>query len=46
MAVDTGVTHRSPVLPILFAIYLNGVFKQVENEVQERAVTSFADDCG
>lgn len=44
--IQTGVPQGSPVSPILFAIYLSGVFSAVENQVPGIVATSFADDCG
>lgn len=32
--VETGVSQRSPVLPILFKIYLSRVFREMEKEVE------------
>lgn len=31
-------------MPILFAVYLSGIFKDVEKEVEGCIATSFADD--
>lgn len=42
--VVTGLLQGSPVLPILFSIYLSRVFRDVEKEVEEGIATSFADD--
>ena len=43
--VTTGVPQGSPVSPILFAIYLSGVFREVEESVVEGVIgLSYADD--
>lgn len=42
--VETLVPQESPVLVILFAIYLSRVFKDVEAEVEGYMATSFAED--
>lgn len=44
--VETGVPQGSPVSPIIFAIYLIGIFEEMEEEVERYIATSFADDCG
>lgn len=44
--VETGVPQDLSMSPILFAIYLSGVFKKVEKEIEGCIATSFADDCG
>ena len=43
--VDTGVPQESPVSPILFAIYLSGIFKAVEEAVPTKSLF-FVDDLG
>jgi len=43
---NSGLPQGSPVSPILFAIYLSGVFKAIESEVPEARALSFADDIG
>lgn len=43
--VEMGVPQSSPVLLILFAIYLSCIFKEMEIEVEECIGTPFADDC-
>jgi hypothetical protein len=42
--VRTGIPQGSPVSPILFAIYLSGVFSAVESSVPYTQALSFADD--
>ena len=41
--VDTGIPQGSPVSPILFTIYLSGLFAHVEREVPGIKALSFAD---
>lgn len=43
--VVSGILLRSPVSPILFTIYLSGVFHVVEVAVPRCQTTSFADAC-
>lgn len=43
--IKTGIPQGSPVPPILFAIYLCGVFENVERCIEGCMATSFADDC-
>jgi hypothetical protein len=42
--IQTGIPQGSPVSPMLFAIYLSGVFTSVESSVEGAQVLSFADD--
>ena len=44
--ITSGIPQGSPVSPILFAIYLSGIFKAVEEAIPGCQATSFADDCG
>ena len=44
--VETGIPQGSPVSPILFLIYISGVFEQVEKELPEIVSLSFVDDLG
>lgn len=44
--VKSGVPQESPVITILFAIYLSQVFQGGEKEVEGCIATSFVDDCG
>ena len=44
--VETGIPQGSPVFPILFLIYISGVFEQVEKELPELVSLSFVDDLG
>lgn len=45
MTVETKVPQRSPVSLILFAIYLSGVFREVEKKVEGYMTKLFADNC-
>ena len=42
--ISTGVPQGSPVSPILFIIYLSGIFDNIESEVPGLKTLSFADD--
>ena len=42
-AVETGIPQGSPVSPILFAVYISGVFKEVERKTGAEGL-SFVDD--
>lgn len=44
--VNTGDSYWSPVLPIVFVIYLSGVIKEVMKEVEGCLAISFAGDYG
>lgn len=44
--INSGVPQGSPVSPILFAIYLSGVFVEIERVVPGVRTLSFADDVG
>ena len=44
--VETGIPQGSPVSPILFLIYISGVFEQVEKEPPGIVLLSFVDDLG
>jgi ribonuclease HI len=44
--VNSGLPQGSPVSPVLFAIYLSGLFTSIEGEVPEVRCLSFADDIG
>ena len=44
--VETGIPQGSPVSPILFLIYISGIFEQVEKELPEIVSLSFVDDLG
>ena len=44
MEVTTGLPQGSPVLPVLFCIYLSGVHGAVEERVQGARGISFVDD--
>lgn len=45
MTVETEFPLGSPISSTLFAIYLSGVLKQVEQEVEVCMATSFAYNC-
>lgn len=45
-SINSGVPQGSPVSPILFAIYLSGVFNEIERRVPGVHTLSFADDIG
>lgn len=44
--VETGIPQGSPVSPVLFLIYISGVFEQVEKELPEIVSLSFLNDLG
>ena len=44
LAVDTGVLQGSPAAPILFIVYLSGIFDEVERKVAGFSGLSFVDD--
>lgn len=44
--VEMEVPQGSPVSLIPFAIYLKGIFKQVEEKVEGYMTTSFVNNCG
>lgn len=44
--VETGIPQGSPVSPILFLIYISGVFKQVESQLSGVVSLSFVDNLG
>jgi len=44
--VDTGVLQGSPAAPILFIVYLSGIFDEVERKVPGITGLSFVDDIG
>lgn len=41
-----GVPQGSPISLILFAVYLNGILREVERKVEGCMTTLFANDCG
>lgn len=45
VVVETRVSQGLPVLPILVAVYLSEILKEVKKEVEECMATSFVDDC-
>ena len=45
-SVSTGVPQGSPASPILFAIYISGVFEAIEAAVPGVKALSFSDDVG
>lgn len=44
--VETGIPQGSPASPILFLLYISGVFEQVERQLPEVMSLSFVDDLG
>jgi retron-type reverse transcriptase len=40
----TGIPQGSPVTPILFAIYISGIFEEIAEEVLRATGLSFVDD--
>ena len=44
--VETGIPQGSPVSPILFLIYISGVFSQIESRLPQVTCLSFMDDLG
>jgi Reverse transcriptase (RNA-dependent DNA polymerase) len=44
--IKSGVPQGSPVSPILFAVYLSGIFRDIEEAVPGVRALSFADDIG
>lgn len=45
-SVQSGIPQGSPVSPILFAIYLSGIFEEIERKIPGIKILSFADDIG
>lgn len=43
--VEKVVLQRLPVSPILFEIYLSGVFRKVGKDIKGYTATSFINDC-
>jgi retron-type reverse transcriptase len=42
---DSGIAQGSPVSPILFAVYMSGLFEYIEQKMKNRVrVISFVDD--
>ena len=44
--IETGIPQGSPVSPILFLIYISGVFLEIERQVPDITCLSFMDDLG
>ena len=44
--VETGIPQGSPVSPILFLIYISGVFLEIESRLPQITYLSFVDDLG
>jgi hypothetical protein len=44
--IDSGLSQGSPVSPILFLIYIRGVFQAIEHQVPGIKALSYADDIG
>ena len=44
--VETGIPQGSPVSPILFLIYISGVFSEIESRLPQVTCLSFMDDLG
>ena len=43
---NSELSQGSPVSPILFVIYISGVFESIEREVSEACALFFANDIG
>ena len=46
VVVNTSIPQGSPVSPILFLIYISGVFEEVEEKIPQITYLSFMDDLG
>ncbi len=44
--VETGIPQGSPVSPILFLIYISGVFLEIQSRLPQITCLSFVDDLG